>query len=235
MRYEHYTVAQGDTLQVIAQNKLGNMSLWHKIVELNNLEYPYISDESKYQGNHKIVGVGQTIILPKETPTLTEEDLPNVSQQVRDSITDYALGIDLNLMQESDNFQARGGMDELVSLNIKGRGTSLEKTAGNYNLAQAIMKRLNTIQGTLPLHPKYGSKVSRYLGTKNTVSNVAKLKVEVERTVRADARVKSVTITTSQVTATNVVFELVITPISLGEQLTMVLDMADSLQFQVRG
>lgn len=235
MKYEHYTIAQGDTLQIIAQSRLGDLSLWHSIVELNHLDYPYISDDDNYQGSHTVVGIGQVILLPKPTPTITAEDLPNVSQQIKNSITDYALGTDLNLMSESDNFQARGGMDDLVSLNIKVQGTTLEKVSGNYNLAQALMMRLNTLQGTLPLHPEYGSKVSRFIGTKNTVSNIAKLKVEIERSIRADSRVKTVTINTSQVTGEHAVFELVVTPISMEEQLTMVLDMADSLQFQVRG
>jgi len=43
--FKNYTIHQGDTLTSIAQKELGSISEWQNLVYINNLRYPYISDD----------------------------------------------------------------------------------------------------------------------------------------------------------------------------------------------
>lgn len=45
MRYKRYVVAQNDTLELLAQTYLGDMSRAAEIARLNHLRYPFIADD----------------------------------------------------------------------------------------------------------------------------------------------------------------------------------------------
>lgn len=56
LRFRSYIIKAGDTPQSIAQNELGDAARWLDITELNDLSYPYISDDPSYNGNVKARG-----------------------------------------------------------------------------------------------------------------------------------------------------------------------------------
>ena len=88
---------------------------------------------------------------------------------------------------------------------------------------QALLVRLNTPIGTLLLHPEYGNNFSDILGQKNTVSNINKLQVGIEQTLRKDSRVSNVKVQSTEVEGEVVKIVVIITPIGLDEQLELYL------------
>jgi len=59
--FTNYKIKQGDTLQRIAQQMLGDVTLWNDIANLNQLRFPYISDD-----------IYETLGLPKSTFQLSQ-------------------------------------------------------------------------------------------------------------------------------------------------------------------
>ena len=184
MRYKLYTVKDGDTIQNIAQQALGDMSLWPDIVRYNNLKYPYISETTSIN----TASSGDTLVIPQE---VTVDDLANVSlkKQDIDVIASYALGRDLDLLSNyrSRSYKERDDTDELFSLTNKNH--DLGTNYGHDNLIQAIVMRLSTKYGTMPLHPEYGTKLHSLLGKRLTYDLLDKIAVEIRRTVNEEPRV----------------------------------------------
>ena len=60
MIYSKYIINEGDTLQSISQNVLGDATKWYDLAEYNNLVYPYISNIS----SERVYGPGDTLIIP---------------------------------------------------------------------------------------------------------------------------------------------------------------------------
>ena len=184
MRFKKYTIKQGDTLQLITQNELGDLSRWPELASYNSLSYPYIVDSGS--SDSRIRSAGEEITIPLDSD-LSNLSVDGINATDSKTITAYALGVDLSLMSESDNFIQRGSTDELVSLSAGGKGIH---TVGGYdNLKQALLMRLNTQKGSLPLHPEYGIDLSQIIGKRNSVATINKLKVMVEQALRYDGRV----------------------------------------------
>ena len=59
--FTNYKIKQGDTLQSISQQMLGDVTLWSDIASLNQLRFPYISDD-----------IYETLGLPKATFQLSQ-------------------------------------------------------------------------------------------------------------------------------------------------------------------
>lgn len=59
--FTNYKIKQGDTLQNISQQMLGDVTLWSDIASLNQLRFPYISDD-----------IYETLGLPKATFQLSQ-------------------------------------------------------------------------------------------------------------------------------------------------------------------
>lgn len=220
MRYKMYTVREGDTVQNIAQQTLGNMSAWQEIVNYNNLKYPYISDQT----TEHTATAGDTIIIPRE---VTEEDLQNVAlkQQDVDVIASYALGRDLDLLRDprSHSYKERDDTDEIFSLADKDR--DLGTNYGHNNLIQAIIMRLSTKLGTMPLHPDYGTNLHSLLGQRLTYDLLDKIAVEVRRTVNEEPRISDNHVDLKVTDNNMVTIKLHVNPIDTEEQLNIVFNM----------
>lgn len=224
--YKKYAIRQGDTIQAIAQNLLGDATQWSSLVSYNKLSYPYINrlDEPKYRIN-SVLQVGDDLIVPMPDVSPQEEiGLLNSSQ--KELITEYALGRDLSIMDDLSDVQTRGTTDETLSLSASGR--ELDTVAGYNNLAQALIMRLNTPRGSLVLHPEYGHDMASIIGLPNTQPNVTKLLVAIEKAVRADERVADVTVNSTRVTEDEVYVTMEVTPLSFSEQFTLYLKTGDS-------
>jgi phage baseplate assembly protein W len=64
---------------------------------------------------------------------------------------------------------------------------------GVQNIVNALMRRLNTPRGYLPHHPRYGSSLSKLLGSPLTVDLALAIRGEVSKVILSDPRVTSVT------------------------------------------
>lgn len=217
MIYSKYTITEGDTLQSIAQYILNDASKWYDIASYNKLVYPYIGDYS----DTGVMSVGDTIIIPISTDDNYSISSDTLSDTQKNNLAGYVLGKDLSLIDDTSAIEGRGTTDEIISLESTGKNLSV--VSGYENLVQALLVRLNTPIGTLLLHPEYGNNFSDILGQKNTVSNINKLQVGIEQTLRKDSRVSNVKVQSTEVEGEVVKIVVIITPIGLDEQLELYL------------
>jgi phage baseplate assembly protein W len=159
----------GDTLQTIAQNVLGDATLWTDIAAANNLVYPYISTV-KSDG---VVSVGSTIQIPKTNVITGDVETPD-------------LGTDLKLSTDKFNLTSIAGGDLSI---VDG---DYELVSGISCVVQDTAHRLMTEVGSNPYSPEYGSRIPRLIGTKRDTTWQTKISLEVERTLRTDPRVTDV-------------------------------------------
>lgn len=223
MIYKKYTIAQGDTIQSIVQGILGDASQWYDIATYNNLKYPYINrlEDSRYNVDG-VAQVGDTILIPIPDDTTYSLSQDTLTYQQKNNITAVALGSDLNVTNYTGDIEGRGSTDELVYLSAES-GT-LSRVEGYNNLTQALLLRLNTPQGSLILHPEYGSTLGKLLGERNTEATVNKIVVNVEKTIRQDTRVDNVSVTATSVDDEVVTLNIKITPVSFDEQISIYLN-----------
>lgn len=191
-RYRKYSIGYGDTIQSIAQSQAGSVELWHKIVQYNKLEYPYIVDtpEMKVKNPESWVTIGDSIIIPLEADLL-DTNAYSLNKRDQELVLSLALGRDLAMTSDEEFYKTRGSHDEIFSLSASGKG-DVETVQGIANLKQALLARLLTPRGSLLLHPRYGSTIHELIGKKNTLDNMRILEDEIVRTLKKDGRVESV-------------------------------------------
>ena len=217
MIYSKYIISDGDTLQSISQSVLGDANKWYDIATYNNLVYPYISDVL----SDNVVNVGDTIIIPITNDENYNMSADSLSDVQKNNLSSFVLGKDLSLIDDTSAIESRGTTDEIITLESSGK--TLSTVSGYDNLVQALLVRLNTPIGTLLLHPEYGNNFSDILGQSNTLSNINKLKVGIEQTLRKDSRVSDVKIISTDIEDGTVKINVSITPIGLDEQLQLYL------------
>lgn len=164
-----YTIKRGDTLQIIAQTLLGDANAWMRIALLNDMDYPFISDN--IESNPKIKRFGTVILIPSIV-----DDTETVETLLVDPYSQL-LGVDLSL--------ANGEFD----VDING---DLALVSGIDCLYQDLMHRLGTEYGSVPYHPTYGSRFNTVVGNKSNKHWLDKATVELTRTFKSDPRVSDV-------------------------------------------
>lgn len=229
MRYKNYTIVQGDTLQLIAQAHMGAMSEWVTLAQYNNLRHPYITENPEDKiTNHKIVVVGDTIVIPMDMEGTREEDY-TMTLDSRNIVEEIALGRDFCLTKNLIYASTHGTHDEILELTTAPNG-GIGYVKGMNNLRQALLQRLWTKRGTLPLHPQYGSDLHQFIGSRVTKELMVRVALEIEATCRVDPRVSDITdIKTTHNTKDNSIHvSMRIQPTSFAEMLDFVIDIADS-------
>lgn len=199
------------------------MSKWQDIVTYNNLRYPYLSDTPQPNNIH-VLSIGDELIIPLEQDGYT---LNNVAlrRQDLDAITSYSLGRDLYLVNLNEEaLKSRGQTDELFSLATSKQ--DLRTVYGNDNLIQAIVLRLSTKKGTMPLHPDYGNEFHSLLGSRLTYDLLNKLQVYIRKAINEEPRVKDNSVKVSSKDGQTVDVEVHVNPIDAEEQLDIALNLA---------
>lgn len=179
MNYQVYRVRRGDTLPTIAVS--AGIEEWYDIVKLNELDYPYLytgSEELEFEGNVKTTG--EVIMLPKIQPD-------QVTRVIEEEKMEEVYGRDLSLFSFNEAVDLR----ELGSLGGNADG-SIKLARGLDNLRQALIIKLKTPKGSLPLHPDFGSDLMNLTGLPKTSTTLTKIEIEVESTLDSDFRVDEV-------------------------------------------
>ena len=192
--YKKYIISEGDTIQAIAQNELGDMGLWYMITQLNNLKHPYIVDtvDEKMESPMNLVTIGDTILLNvTDSDTDIATALATMPQYDKEEIMNLALGKDLDIMPLPRSLSGPLYRGEMLALKGDNSG-KLATVKGAENLKQSLFLRLMTERGSYLGHPEYGSRLYLYIGNKNTEENSVMIDVEIERTLRSDSRVTKV-------------------------------------------
>lgn len=190
-RFKKYVITYGDTLQLIAEREMKDVSYWFDLATANNLKYPYIVDtpEEKAKDLNHLVTIGDTIIIPKES-TLADINPDILSNHDKLSLEDIVLGNDLKVSSVDSDIEAHGAEDELLGLQGNGRG-DIDLARGVNNVVQMIKLRLLTAKGSLILHPDYGSDLQKMIGKRNSSETADELNAIIEENLEQDSRVKS--------------------------------------------
>lgn len=223
-QYNKYTIREGDTLQSIAQNLLNDSSRWVELVELNGLKFPFINTEIN-QSLANTVTIGDTILVPY-TNLLGEFLSSREKGLTVDTLAAYSMGRDISILFSEEDTQTRGTTDE--TLEMPEAQKDLQIVSGYDNIKQSIITRLNTPKGSLLLHPLYGNTFHEFIGMPNTDQNISKLRVELEKTIRQDERIKSANVTTLKVSDDIVSLQVEVGLMSINEQYQMFINATNS-------
>lgn len=192
-----HIIVQGETLQSVAQDELGDYSQWYSIAQLNNLKYPYIVDTvaEKLAGTN-VLTFGDTLMI--SLPDITAQNdliasMATMPQFDQDELLALALGKDLDIMPLTDTTVTAAQGLSYQTLEMKGDGHGgIAIVRALDNLKQSLFIRLITPKGSYVGHPEYGSQLDMYLGLKNTEENAQLIDLEIERTLWTDSRVTNV-------------------------------------------
>lgn len=171
--YETYIIKENDSLQLIATKYGCN---WEDIADLNNLSYPFISEEV-LPGDNNIAYIGSTILIPIEKAYKKNTSVSTIEKRV--------YGSDLQFLQYEDHILE-------PYLLATGDG-DIQIAEGIQNLYQACCSRFTVDKGSLVLHPEYGTEIRQFLGKgKGSYKTLTKIKLDVKRTLLQDARIERV-------------------------------------------
>lgn len=188
MAYAKHMVIEEDTVQQLAQRYLDDATRWVEIVVANELEYPYIINRIRQDGDSKRVRcIGEYLIIPVE---LDYDTSKMTTSQLQENY-DYIFGADISCFSKNQTVDMFYG--EVAEMSGDGKG-DIKLAKGFDNLRQAILLRLATPRGSLLHHPEYGTWIYDHLGVKDTHENREKIKVEIQRVIMEDRRVEEVTI-----------------------------------------
>ena len=168
----------GDSLQTVANRELGDANRWPELVWVNNLVFPYITDDDR-QVSTGVIRSGSFLRVPAPAGWSVNGESERGQVYERDC---RLIGMQL---------QADGGGD-------------LDVISGAHNLRQQLGHRVATPRGQLMRHPDYGCLIYRLKGTVNGPT-AAKLGADyIKSCLEADYRVARVEDATAVVSGDSV-------------------------------
>lgn len=201
--YKTHIIQKPENLQMIATMELKDTTRWYELATLNNLVYPYIvpTSQEKLANPDHLLTYGDRISLPtvnQLADMLQDPDDYAVNNPFlnKDSVYDDTLGMDLKMTMANAN-----PLDDQIAwlTQLRPGYTQIAKVSGLNNLKQALAFRLLTRYGTLPLHPKYGSRMLDMVGEKLDKTSLSLISTEILRTIRTDTRVDDVKVTSMSI------------------------------------
>jgi len=154
---------QGDTLQGISLREMGDASLWHGLISINNLLPPYLTNNPALAGARLLLAGRDSIKIPSSVAPSTGTPDPST-----------VYGTDIGL------FSGFIGVDA---------GGDIATVTGLPNLKQAIELRLGTEPEDLMFHPDYGNGCIELIGASGTDLNLRLAAVFVSQAILSDERI----------------------------------------------
>lgn len=182
-------VHRGDHLDDVAFRYLGDRSQYRMLAAINNLEYPYLAEETDREGG--LIGYGDYILVPMPVPDTTSEgdgtlDALSVSLQKESRIfprsskireVDRFFGVDL--YYDIDN--------QDLAINRQG---DLEVAVRDVQVRQFLQILTNTTKGSWKLDRGYG--IGRPPGFTSTRINLVLIMINAKAALLADPRIRDV-------------------------------------------
>jgi phage baseplate assembly protein W len=162
---------RGDSLRAVAARELGEAERWWELISANALVPPYLTDDPG-QVRSGVLLTGARLSVPSSADFVPASIDPEA-----------VFGSDLRL--------TRG---ELTATN-----GNLDLVSGAANLTQAIRHVLVTDIGELVAHPQYGCGARLLIGRRGSPATLMLADGLVQRAVNADARIDSVTSSTTTI------------------------------------
>ncbi len=204
VKYYKHIISYGETLQSIAQDVLNDPTKWYEIALFNDLTYPFIA---AHEDDEIVVGVkliGDEILIPVDESYET-----TTPQGEMDSIYENALGQDIAVFIDDPVALTE---TEIAEFDADVYG-DLKTVRGIKNYKQALIMRLATPEGALLHHKDYGSRLHMLVGDKGTFETVHKIKIEVERVIRSDARTDDINFESVSLEGDTLFLKLAIKPV----------------------
>lgn len=222
VRYKTHEVKYAETPQSIAQLEMGDVNGWVRLVEYNQLKYPYIVEslaEKKQDPDHWVT-YGDTVVIPQEANLMDDINPNELGNQDKEFIMSLALGRDLAMTTNPQEYNKYGTSDALFEMSHNGHGDILTYW-GPDNVKQATIARLMTPRGSLILHPEYGSMLHTLFG-KATNEQMKLISNEIIRTVLTDTRVTGCSLVDNWIEEDHYTGEFEASVISTDEQFSLV-------------
>jgi hypothetical protein len=128
-----------DTLQEIAARELGAAGRWPEIIDINNLQHPYLTGDPE-EASESVLLYGSLLLVPSATAQVTA-----------DVDAGAVYGVDIAL--PNGRLQVEDGDIALIQ--------------GRANLRQALTHKVKTDLRELLYHPTYGCGVGKLRGVTN--------------------------------------------------------------------
>lgn len=158
-------VHRGDDVQAVAGRELGDANRWPELVWLNELVWPYVTDDPARAGDGVIIS-GAFIKIPAP-----------VGVPSRAGDTGQVFERDCVLADK--RLQATDGGDIAI-------------VTGSSNLVQQLTHRINTPRSQMRRHPSYGCMLYRILGRVNGEAQNLMATEYARSAILSDYRIKSV-------------------------------------------
>ncbi len=196
-------VDAADTLPGLAEEHLGDASLWKVLAIINELSPPYLSST----GMKNTLKPGDRIKIPVSGSKTASQIIGWNKLSGSD-----AWGVDIELAETSDAGPGR----PLVDIVIDGStGKDIRLARGQTNLMQAVQMRVWTTQGTMKLFPNYG--LPFVVGMNIPAYSGSALQLAVRSALLEDSRVSAVGRTISNTVEDVIEIDAEVFPISTAE------------------
>lgn len=162
----------GDDIEAVASRYLGDANLWYQIAWINNLVWPYLTDNPDLVATG-ILLTGSFIKVPAATGVYT---------------------------QQAEAGQVYERDCELMKGQLQIKNGDLAVLTGAANLKQQLKHRIDTPMGQLRRHPEYGCSIYRLKGKKISETTNMLGAEYVKAALLGDYRVDSVNNVTATVT-----------------------------------
>lgn len=192
-------IGKGDTLATLAAQYMNDARLWQYIAIANGLKPPYVDDQATAplaRGGAdesifgKSLGIGGEIVIPSNTVSPKDYPLaPVLGTRLEESVENQILGIDAKLEAVTDT---TGNSNVLYDIPIDTElgSTDIKLVEGLNNIAQVIIIRLITEQGTDLLYKFVG--IKRIIGLNFKAADIANARYRIKEAVEADPRVVTI-------------------------------------------
>jgi len=200
------TVTDGDTLESIAAELLGDASLWIDLALVNSLSPPYITST----GAPGTLAPGGTIMVP-----VNDTLAASIANAIGENPVDvFGTNIELKELPSSAVGRPRVGwaIDHSTKKDVK-------TISGVPNFAQALQMRMWTEKGSIPIAPSFG--LRRLVGFGIASADVTYLALAARETLLADSRTLEVQAVRLVVEGDIVDLDADILPVSETEARTM--------------
>lgn len=212
--YKHYVIQDTDkSIESIAFKIYKDMEKWRTLVNLNNLEYPYLVDspQQKLNNPEHLVTHGDLLLLPNDANVAEQADKNKIIESNTPHYAphyyDTTLGMDLNLNVGTDV-----PLSDRVGI-LEPHGGDLKRVTGLENLKQSLILRILTRKGTLLMHPNYGSWLTDMLGKPMNNHMLQDVAWELQRTITSDTRVQACVVTKARLSYDEIFLDAEVTPI----------------------
>lgn len=186
------TVQAGENIVALSSRLTGDPLNWTELVRLNGLRAPYIANDPRAG----VLAPGSAVLYPAPDAPLALPDVNKLAARTyrRDVLTENG--------------------DVVLA------GVTLATTVGLPNLEAAILRRLRTLTGRHPFHPRYGSLLRTHIGRPADSTRTRLSVVDVRRAVMRDPRVQDCAVAGTWA-ADVLTLTITVTPIPPGSVFTM--------------